>query len=233
MKKFGFTLAEVLLTMGIVGIVAAVSIPFLNQAMPDRNKAKVLKTYNTITKINQKLLNDPRLYPGSDECDVRQNGFDCTASPVAWRDLVDERYHNNSLNGVIYSSTPLGARKKYINLLAMNLEIPEVPISMSMFAYGAESANFITKDGLLWWIIYDNSLESYRITIDTNAISADNNPGPNHWFDNDHQNPDEFRFLVDKFGRVKGEDALTRAYLENPNKLNDKAHDFARAKQLQ
>ena len=44
--------------------------------------------------------------------------------------------------------------------------------------------------------------------------------------------PREFKFHVDTYGNVTGADPLTKAYLENPNKLNDKKADYARAKEL-
>ena len=45
MKKFGFTLAELLITLTIVGVSAALVAPAVSNIMPDANKAKVLK-YN-------------------------------------------------------------------------------------------------------------------------------------------------------------------------------------------
>ena len=45
MKKFGFTLAELLITLTIVGISVALVAPAVSNIMPDANKAKVLK-YN-------------------------------------------------------------------------------------------------------------------------------------------------------------------------------------------
>ena len=41
-----------------------------------------------------------------------------------------------------------------------------------------------------------------------------------------------FSFNIDINGAVTGRDALTKAYLENPSKLNDKKADYARAKAL-
>lgn len=45
MKNFGFTLAELLITLTIVGISAALVAPAVSNIMPDANKAKVIK-YN-------------------------------------------------------------------------------------------------------------------------------------------------------------------------------------------
>ena len=232
MKKFGFTLAEVLITMGIVGIVAAIALPSLNKAIPDSNKAKVLKAYNTITNINQKLLNDPRLYPGSADCNVRERGISCNALPIEWIDLVRERYHNDALTGVISNNAFIRMRK-YINLFAMNLEVPNVPVNRNLFANSVNSGHFMTEDGLLWTVWCDHAINppvGYRITIDTNARSTDDNPDPNSPFDNDHQNPDQFQFWVDQFGRVSANDPMTWAYLQNPNKMNDRTHDLETAR---
>lgn len=48
-KKFAFTLAETLVVMGIIGIVAALTIPNLNQSTGDREKvAKLKKVYSNL-----------------------------------------------------------------------------------------------------------------------------------------------------------------------------------------
>ena len=35
MKKTGFTLAELLITLGIIGVIVAILVPAVNNAMPD------------------------------------------------------------------------------------------------------------------------------------------------------------------------------------------------------
>ena len=50
LTKFAFTLAETLVVMGIIGVVAALTIPNLNQSTGDREKvAKVKKIYQNLT----------------------------------------------------------------------------------------------------------------------------------------------------------------------------------------
>ena len=49
MKKLGFTLAETLIVMGIIGVVAALTVPNLNSSTGDREKvAKVKKVYSNL-----------------------------------------------------------------------------------------------------------------------------------------------------------------------------------------
>ena len=48
-KAFAFTLAETLIVMGIIGVVAALTIPNLNSSTGDREKvAKVKKIYSNL-----------------------------------------------------------------------------------------------------------------------------------------------------------------------------------------
>lgn len=50
MKKFAFTLAETLVVMGIIGVVAALTLPNLNSSTGDKEKvAKVKKIYQNLT----------------------------------------------------------------------------------------------------------------------------------------------------------------------------------------
>ena len=49
MKKNGFTLQEALITVGIIGIVAAITIPALTKIMPNRYQTRYLKAYSAIS----------------------------------------------------------------------------------------------------------------------------------------------------------------------------------------
>jgi len=55
MKKNAFTLAEIVVTLGIIGIVTAMTAPSLMNLMPDKSKVEVLKVY--------KLINDATIEP--------------------------------------------------------------------------------------------------------------------------------------------------------------------------
>ncbi len=54
--KFGFTLAEVLITLGIIGVVAALTLPTLNQAVNKRVRAEQIRTVKyKFTKATDKM----------------------------------------------------------------------------------------------------------------------------------------------------------------------------------
>ena len=64
---FGFTLAEVLITLGIIGIVAAMTIPTLmtnNQSK--KLKSQFLKSYSTISQAYRLMLENDDSVSNSD-----------------------------------------------------------------------------------------------------------------------------------------------------------------------
>lgn len=57
--KFGFTLAEVLITLGIIGVVAALTIPeLINNYKAARLKSQFLKSYSTIQQVFKRMQDD-------------------------------------------------------------------------------------------------------------------------------------------------------------------------------
>ncbi len=59
MKKYAFTLAEVLITLGVIGVVAAMTIPSLIQNnKAARLRTQFLKSYSTITQVYRIMQND-------------------------------------------------------------------------------------------------------------------------------------------------------------------------------
>lgn len=64
MRK-GFTLAETLITMAIIGIIMALSIPAVIQNTND-TKPLFKKAYNSVEEIVNEMINDTSLYPTGD-----------------------------------------------------------------------------------------------------------------------------------------------------------------------
>lgn len=62
MKKRGFTLMEVIVAVGIIGVVAAIATPLLNNLIPDKEKIAVLKAYKTICDINAEIQEDKTIW---------------------------------------------------------------------------------------------------------------------------------------------------------------------------
>jgi len=237
MKKFGFTLSEILIAMGIIGVVAAATAPTLNMLLPDRNKSKVLKAYHVITTTTNSLLRNPSLYPGDGIVQFWENGrwvecegLACGSLPYDWNLLLISKYPEITNANVNTFRNALQGRSKYINLLALNMEISTPHNNNATLYANGVNANFVTEDGLRWIIRVNDSGSQAIIKVDANDRGGD--VGPNQTYTDNQQNPDRFSFYVDQFGRVKPNDALTQAYIENPKKLNDKTVDFERASNI-
>ena len=80
MLRKGFTLLEILLTLAIIGALAAVLLKVITNAMPDAGKAKFLKAYSTTRLIVSEMINDSSLYPDTDEAS-EMYGFANTTQP--------------------------------------------------------------------------------------------------------------------------------------------------------
>ena len=73
MKK-AFTLAEALVTMAIIGIVMALSIPAVIQSTND-TRPLFKKAYYTVETVVNELINDTSLYPSGDLSDPASGSF--------------------------------------------------------------------------------------------------------------------------------------------------------------
>ena len=68
-NNYGFTLAEVLITLGIIGVVAAITIPnLINNYKAKRLHSQFLKSYSTIQQVmkmfeSEDMSTDPKDYP--------------------------------------------------------------------------------------------------------------------------------------------------------------------------
>ena len=65
MKKSGFTLAEILIALTIVGVVAALVAPSLHNLLPNRDKVNFLRVYNGIATVAEEIIEDSDYYYGS------------------------------------------------------------------------------------------------------------------------------------------------------------------------
>ena len=83
MKQKAFTLMEILLTVGIIGIIATAMIRVLPNVMPDINKAKFLRAYTVTKTLVNDIINAVVLYPDEHPVeDAATYGFKNTTAPV-------------------------------------------------------------------------------------------------------------------------------------------------------
>ena len=148
-KSFAFTLAETLVVMGIIGVVAALTIPNLNQSTGDREKvAKVKKIYSNLNDVFGRAT---AVYGPFDEWFVNDNNEDKAINKRFGERMVEfmkisKNCKLNSGEGCFSTTTNGG-------MLANVAGKPE-------FDFHDDAYKFITADGTsvyigLGWIVVD------------------------------------------------------------------------------
>lgn len=229
-SKSGFSLAEILVAVGLLGVLAAILVPSLNQFKPNKNKTMFKKAFQEITRISYELVNDSDLYPDGDGV----FGFDNVAAV--------------QYNGVTYgdnnSQISDDAKCKFANLFATKLNTlssgvncDDIHSRMSDISSGNNNLfnnpSFLTTDGISWVlpktnftaVANANEAAVKAILIDTNGDKAPNRfDSPGGRCDN---NIDRFLFAVSASGSVSPIGTCAEEYLKEIN-LNKNAtnHDY-------
>ena len=160
MKKFGFTLAETLITLGIIGVVAAMTIP--NLITEHQKRATVTKLQRAISVINQayRLAYD----------DVGE------ASAEEASNMGSEEYFNTYWAPYIKVLTYCSSYK----VCSYSSHTPFKQANGSSYSFGVSPGNtrttFLTMDGFLYVVrVTDgNGNKSSTIHVDINGSSGPN-----------------------------------------------------------
>ena len=253
MKKYGFSLSEILIALAVVGIVAAIITPMSSAILPDKNKIEVLKAYNALSETTQNLLNNSMIYydyVGDTNKDSQEaygnyhrykracQGLGCAQSPYRYDALYyqesqsfapnketkgNSKYPNLMLVYLATEDTNI-IKKKYYEQANSTTDYAEFQLSPSISCkIGLESGNahespYISSTGLTYNI---------ELTIPRKDNKDDCS------YSTSCLEPNQYKFLVNNFGEITGNDSLTKAYLLNPNKFNDRKTDFAKAEELE
>lgn len=180
-KRLGFTLAEVLLTLGIIGVVATTTIPTLLQNTQDKEfKTQLKKQYSA---FNQALLMIKNDY-GSIETAISN----CTATPrdhACFRDMLSnymnviKKCDNGAATGNCFPATTYylnGTQQPdhwYTNLSSAGMILAD-GTSMLVFMDSADGVNHCIN-----WVGGTNPAlqnECGWVTIDVNGLKP-----PNKW----------------------------------------------------
>lgn len=145
MKKNGFTLAEVLVTLGIVGIIAAITLPSL---LLNVEKQKVgpafMKAINTLESASTFAIRDNEV-----------------------RGLSDIKADANLLGDVLTKYTKLSLVATAVN---SNIESENPILNIFIDLANTMSSAYISKDGIAFFGgTYDASKDAYPILIDLNG----------------------------------------------------------------
>lgn len=169
MKKFGFTLAELIITLSIVGVVAALAAPAITNLVPDKNKVKVINYHNTLENAIANIMNDESIFhpytiPDSNNNYVFTNdgntyctgGVDCIGAATFLSELnnrmgLDNGLHSDGSSWFL-SQNPTGNYSVVINtngMMSQAYPSASKPSKATSFIFGIEESGSVTaKDPL-------------------------------------------------------------------------------------
>lgn len=212
MKKFGFTLAEILITLGIIGVIAAVTANAVKNIVPDKDKVAVLKTYKMIIDANQAILENKRIIAsGEDGCD----GLECLDRLTQFDDDTDLG------DGIKVTGWIKGF--PYGILFAYQLHLDGDPVLQGNPAV----AGFKTVDSTKWTVGKAADKKGFTITVDF----GDDSKCQGVYDKTNCKKPAWFSFYVNNKGYVYGNDPLTTAFLENNETLSKTDVDYKTAEE--
>ncbi len=223
MLKKAFTLQELLITMGIIGVISALTLPAIMNAQPDKNKSLYMRAYNSLTTLTADIIDNSELYWTEYNADgsISRNGL----SNVQTLNFAP---YNQIANSAGVTNICTGPAKYPIILYSM-LNTANAP---TISANNPFVVSFYTTDGMFWRFesdptkINSNELE-YTLTLDVDGAEGDN-----HIYDADHTNPDQFEFAISNEGDIQPADALGMAYLQNASNTTSKSDDKELASQI-
>lgn len=212
MKKTGFTLAELLITLGIIGVIVAILVPAVNNAKPDENKTMYLKTYDTLSDTIKNLASNSQIYPICEQ----ENNINCSENPL--------------LNTGAPLMLPLRNDVRYrgdvklCNLLALSFGAANSSCSAGDYTYSNDTfknnLSFITSNGMQWKIVQNRTIADGNATFQADIyVDINGNKGNNCIYSATDTKPDIFKFMVAANGTVIPADPMGRAYLSSRKSL--------------
>ena len=197
-KKRGFTIAEMLVTIGIISFLAVILIPALEKTKPNQEHLMFRKAYYLITNIVSEIVNDPDLYPEPED---------------------DENFYLSNTVEVNYHDETYGGNTKFCEIFSSKLNTIITPdCSEKVFVdKTTPEYQFKTTDNIAWILPisnFDDKEEKYPIYIDTNGEKA-----PNCTFHDEDEDfckrPDRFTVYLKRNGKILIEGTKEKKYLES------------------
>ena len=158
--KSAFTLAEILVSLAIIGVIAAVTLPALNTDVSKRAvETQIVKFYNTVTNAAEQFKNDSQV---DSLADLDMNDDDVSGFLSYFKS-----------SGVCPSFTSQGCfASTYTNAVGTKVNTANV-------LSGAGTARYL-QDGSVFAVLGANS-SGIRIAVDINGAKKPNRFGYDFW----------------------------------------------------
>lgn len=212
-RKNGFTLAEIMISVVTLGIMAALLIPAIVGNKPNNNRVMFKKAYSTMEKAVQELINDDRYYPSDMVCGPLATD-PCKCNTSTDKNLSRPAgsacgFAYKDITGMNIPADANTATKKFVYLLSLKLN------TVGDINYTADSNEkiFTTTDGIDWYCDFaDFNLSHPDFWADVNGEK-----GPNNNSSGD-KNQDVLNLNVFYQGRMLVDDIREIDIIKNPLK---------------
>ena len=193
-KLRAFTLAETMVTLAIMSVLASVMLPIVGQIRPDRNKSLFKKAYYVAERVIYDMVTNESLYPSMGS----YVGFDNTESAT---------YMGNTFSG----------ETKFCNLFAYHVN--RTSYSYNYCSSGSTTLSFTTTDGIAWYLPRTNFKGLTGTETPENAaliiVDVNGSKGPNEF------KKDKFKIYVQADGRVFTDGEIEKKYQKSSTPLKE------------
>ena len=224
----GYTIAELLITLGIIAVISALLGVAIVKLKPDSDKVMYLKQYDAVMNVTSEIVNNSRLYPTCQDSEntTGEENWDCTKRPLF--NIAQTNAGGKSVEGI----------GKYCDLLAMMLsgkKLADNSCSLNpTYADGKWTPTFTTKNGSEWLVstsrsTFGDAENGYSASYQTEVyFDLNGAKGPNCLYNKDKcKKPDRFKLLVAADGTVIVADPMGQAYVNTRKNLNKKSLEIA------
>ena len=218
--SFGFTMAEMLVCLSVISIIATILIPTIGNLHPNKTKAMFKKAYQVTERVVYELVNDTELYPeGSGVV-----GFD----NVGLGEFVADPDKTDDENAAEQLKQVKTAKSKFCQLFAQKVNTTD---TLNCVAGANTSSDgiipkskisFSTTDGIFWAMPYTNFTNGTSTAPAWKFILVDVNGNlPPNKLDSESDSAtcdtdvDRFRIYVRADGLMTVRGACARDYLNS------------------
>lgn len=211
MKKKGFTLAEVLIAVGIIGVMSAIMASAFNQAKPDKTKMMYLKAYDSLSEAVSIMANDSSLF--STSWSYGQNDSD--SIDISLTPLLDT---TQPTNPYYYDSSRFSIQgfAKFGRMLALILKV--APNNNAINTNSSNVTTFTTGPSRMEWTVGPMDMNPQSLGAGSTQVRA--SIPITLRIDGDTRDP--FQFCVQPDGAIRVMDNRGATYLANRRNIRSR-----------